>query len=118
VICDFDVTNSRNAVINARELYANFSMVNSGGRIIRRSDAYFVDTDGSEFPTSAVGSGNKVRFVMIFNNVPSTFTNVALAYGATVVQGVPIDSQEPGTGGQTNAQGIEQAASTAKGISK
>ena len=97
VLCDFDVTNQGNVRANAKQIYGDTHMVNGSGRVLQRTDAYFVDTDGSQFVDSQITPGNKVRMIMVFNNVPASTTSVSLAQGSNTIQSVAIANQEPGT---------------------
>jgi hypothetical protein len=97
VLCDFDVWNQHNVLASARNIYGDLRLVNSSGRMFPHNDAFFVDTDGSQFDASQIMPGNKVRLIMVFNNVPASLTNVSLAQGPTIVQGVGITAQEAGT---------------------
>ena len=106
VLCDFDVTNQHNVQVNAKQIYGDLRILNSSGRIFPRGDAFFVDdADGSQFEVSQITPGNKVRLIMVFENVPQTYTNVSIAQGSTVVQSVAISAQESGGTGtsQTSA---------------
>lgn len=101
VLCDFDVTNQGNVRANAKQIYGDTHMVNGSGRVLQRTDAYFVDTDGSQFVDSQITPGNKVRMIMVFNNVPASTTSVSLAQGSNTIQSVAIANQEPGTADST-----------------
>lgn len=101
VLCDFDVTNQGNAQANAKVIYSDLRIVGSGGRIFPHSQAFFVDTDGSQFGTSYISAGNRVRMVMQFENIPASYSTVTLVQAANRVQNVTISSQEPGTSPQT-----------------
>lgn len=114
VLCDSDVSNQGNVQVNAKAVFREIRMVNSAGRIFPRTDAYFVDTDGSQFATSQITPGNKVRLAMVFDNLPTSTTSVTLAYGRTTLQNVEISAQEPGTTGEENASTAAKPASTAK----
>jgi hypothetical protein len=101
VLCDFDVTNQGNIRANAKQIYSDTHMVNSSGRVLSRTDAYFVDSDGSQFVDSQITPGSKVRMIMVFNNVPANTSSVSLAQGSNTIQSVAISSQEPGTAEST-----------------
>jgi hypothetical protein len=101
VLCDFDVTNQGNVRANAKQIYNDTHMVNGSGRVMQRTDAYFVDTDGSQFVDSQITPGNKVRMIMVFNNIPATTTTVSLAHGSDTIQSVAIADREPGTDDST-----------------
>jgi hypothetical protein len=110
VLCDFDVSNQGNIRANAKQIYNDTHMVNGSGRVLQRSDAYFVDTDGSQFVDSQITPGNKVRMIMVFNNIPASTTSVSLAQGSNTIQSVPIANQEPGTAeGADASHGAGQA---------
>jgi hypothetical protein len=105
VLCDFDLTNQHNAQIAAKSAYPGLHFVSSSGRMFPRSDAFFVDTDGSQFDDSQITPGNKVRLIMVFDNVPASLTSASLAAGPTVVQNVAISAQEEGTAPQSASSG-------------
>jgi hypothetical protein len=100
VLCDFDVTNQGNVQANAKAIYNDLRIVGSGGRIFGHNQAYFVDTDGSQFQTSYISAGSRVRMVMQFENVPASYSTVSLVQGRNNIQNVTIYSQEPGTSSQ------------------
>jgi hypothetical protein len=97
VLCDFDVTNQGNAQASAKAIYGDLRIVGSGGRMFGHSQAFFVDTDGSQFGNSYISAGNRVRMVMQFENIPTSYSTVTLVQGQTKIQNVSISSQEPGT---------------------
>lgn len=90
VLCDFDVSNQNNTQANARGLYGDLRLVGVSGRVINRSDAYFVDSNGSSFPVSQISPGNRIRMVMVFENVPPDYGTVSLAEGQVVIPGVQL----------------------------
>jgi hypothetical protein len=94
VLCDFDVTNQGNIQANAEAIYRDFHLVGTSGRVFGRSNAYFVDTNGSPFTVSQLSSGNAVRYVMVFDNVPNEYASVSLAQGQTLIQGVQLTSPQ------------------------
>jgi len=105
VLCDFDLTNQNNARANAHTVFGDMRILNSSGRIFPRQDAFFVDADGTQFDISQITPGNKVRLIMVFDNVPETYTTVSLAHAQMVVQNVAISAQESGTTTQTAHSG-------------
>jgi hypothetical protein len=112
VLCDFDVTNQGNIRANAKQIYGDTHMVNGSGRVLPRTDAYFVDSDGSQFNDSQITPGSKVRMIMVFNNVPASTSSVSLAQGSNTIQSVAIANQEPGAADNTahDAQGAGPGA--------
>jgi len=116
VLCDFDVSNQGNIRANAKQIYGDTHMVNGSGRVLPRTDAYFVDTDGSQFVDSQITPGNKVRMIMVFNNIPASTTSVSLAQGSNTIQSVPIANQEPGTADSAGdaSHGAGQAGGSSK----
>jgi len=102
VLCDFDVTNSGSAQANSRSIYFDLRMVSTSGRVFPRTDAFFVDGDGTPFTDSLITAGNRVRLVMVFEGIPDSYSIVTLAHGNDVVQGVPIAAQQPAPGAATS----------------
>jgi hypothetical protein len=94
ILCDFDVTNQGNIQANAEVIYRDFHLVGTSGRVFGRSNAYFVDTNGSPFTVSQLSSGTAVRYVMVFDNVPNEYSSVSLAQGQTLIQGVQLTSPQ------------------------
>jgi hypothetical protein len=101
VLCDFDLTNQNNAQADAHTVFGDVRILNSSGRIFPHQDAFFVDADGTQFDTSQITPGNKVRLIMVFENVPETYTTVSLAHAQMVVQAVTISAQDSGAAAQT-----------------
>jgi hypothetical protein len=88
VLCDFDITKQNNQEVGLGA-FAQVVMIDDGGKITPRHDAYYMATDGSHL-TVAFLSTAPVRYVMEYDNVAPQFNNVALVYGNNKLGGVPI----------------------------
>ncbi|HLH04502.1 MAG TPA: hypothetical protein VKX25_17180 [Bryobacteraceae bacterium] len=90
VFCDFDYTKQQVATIPARNGWAAMQLVGSSGRVFTSHDSFYVDPDGTPFPTAEVSANVPVRMVIEFDDVPATYNSVALAWGTTRIQSVPV----------------------------
>ena len=88
ILCDFDLTKQTNAQMNVSPFYT-VAVVDDGGKITSRHDAYYLGTDGTHM-TAAFLSMTPTRYVMEYDNVGTQFTSVALINGTDQIQGVPI----------------------------
>jgi hypothetical protein len=100
VFCDFDLTKQASAAANVGPFYT-IAMVDDGGKITPRHDAFYMAADGTHMPTAYL-SPTPVRFVMEFDNISPNCNMASLALGGDRVQGVPItnmDASQPAVGG-------------------
>jgi hypothetical protein len=88
VLCDFDVTKAHPAQGRAA-IWHTMQMVDSGGKINPRHDAYFLFEDGSKAPNAFL-SDKPVRFIMEFDNIGANITSVTLSNGADRAESIPI----------------------------
>jgi hypothetical protein len=99
ILCDFDITKQNNAQMNLGPFYT-VAVVDDGGKITSRHDAYYVGSDGTHM-TTAFLSPTATRYVMEYDNVGTQFTSISLINGTDQIQGVPITavsaSQPAGT---------------------
>jgi hypothetical protein len=92
LFCDFDVSHQSN--VQARNnIWHTVNLVDDGGKITNRHNAFFVGQDGSQFPTAYV-TPTPVRFVIEYDNVDQRYTSVSLVNGREQIQGVPITPED------------------------
>src|SRR5271165_40954 len=95
--CDFDATKQRAVQARANTMWIGVRLVDDGGKVTARHNAFFVGEDGSQFPTAYV-STNPVRMIMEFDNVSPNFNSVSLVQRSSRIQNVPItpaDGNQP-----------------------
>lgn len=95
VLCDFDVTKQASAQAKALSLWSSLGLQDENGRIMRRQDAFFVNTDGVRSSLATVNT-NPVRLIMEFAGVDAQLSAASLVNGKDQIQGVPIDIADPG----------------------
>jgi hypothetical protein len=88
LLCDFDVSKAAAAEATTNA-FSNVAIVDDGGKITHRSDAYFMGSDGARLP-SAYLSGTPVRYIMEFND-PTQSASVSLICGDERIQNVPVN---------------------------
>jgi hypothetical protein len=96
LFCDFDVINQNNQQV-ASNIWYTVNLVDDGGKITSRHNAFFVGDDGSQFATAYI-TPKPVRFVMEYDDVDQRYTSVSLVNGGNRIQGVPIavmDATQP-----------------------
>ncbi len=93
LFCDFDVAYQRNASV-ASNIWYTVALVDDGGKITPRHDAYFVGNDGSHFSTAYV-SPTAIRFVMEYDDVDPRYSSISLVNGGSRIQNVPIVMEDP-----------------------
>ena len=96
IFCDFDTTNQNNVQVN-NTIWSGgggVNLVDDGGKITRRHNAFFVGTDGSQFDTAYV-SPQPVRFIIEYDDVDPRYTSVSLVLGRDRMPGVPISPIDP-----------------------
>jgi hypothetical protein len=92
LFCDFDTLNQNNVQANS-SIWAPVNLVDDGGKITRRHNAFFVGDDGSQFPTAYVTT-KPVRFVMEYDNVDQRYTSISLVLGKDQITGIPITVED------------------------
>jgi hypothetical protein len=88
VLCDFDIIKQNNQQVGLGP-FANVEMVDDGGKVTARHDAYYMAADGTHL-TAAFLSTTPVRYVMEYDDVAPQFNRVALVFGSDKLGGVPI----------------------------
>lgn len=94
LFCDFDVAYQTNLQANAN-IWRPVNLVDDGGKITDRHNAFFVGDDGSQFPTAYITSQKPVRFIVEYDDVGQRYTSISLVYGKDQIQGVPITQMDP-----------------------
>jgi hypothetical protein len=95
LFCDFDTTNQNNTGANT-EIWSPVSLVDDGGKITTRHNAFFVGDDGSQFSTAYLTAQKPARFIIEFDNVDQRYSSISLVCGRDQIQGVPITQMDPG----------------------
>jgi hypothetical protein len=90
VLCDFDITKQRGAQANVAP-FNNVVVVDNGGKIVKRKDAYYMGQDGTHMPAAYL-STSPVRYVMEFDDVADSISSVSLVRGREQIQSVPISA--------------------------
>jgi len=96
LFCDFDTTNQNNlqAASTIWSGGGGVNLVDDGGKITTRHNAFFVGQDGSQFPTAYI-SPQPVRFIIEYDDVNPSYTALSLVLGRERIQGVPITLIDP-----------------------
>jgi hypothetical protein len=102
LLCDFDITKLRAAQVGLQP-FGDLAVVDNGGKINRRSDAYYMAADGSRMENAYV-STNAVRYVMQFNGIAQQTKSVSLVRGAVHLDNVPINTAAASASSSTPAQ--------------
>jgi hypothetical protein len=128
LFCDFDTTNQHNQQANSNiwSGAGGVNVVDDGGKLTPRHNAFFVGTDGSQFVTAYI-SPQPVRFVIEYDDIDQRNTTISLVLAGNRIQSVPIMAMEasqpagkmPARGFATGAQpagtqsaGTQQSTST------
>jgi hypothetical protein len=94
LFCDFDTTNQNNTGTNS-EIWRPVSLVDDGGKITTRHNAFFVGDDGSQFSTAYLTAQKPARFIVEYDNVDQRYTSISLVLGKEQIQAVPITQIDP-----------------------
>jgi hypothetical protein len=94
LFCDFDTTNQNNTGANS-EIWRPVSLVDDGGKITTRHNAFFVGDDGSQFTTAYLTAQKPARFIIEYDNVDQRYTSISLVCGRDQIQGLPITQMDP-----------------------
>jgi hypothetical protein len=113
VLCDFDVTKTNPQQANANQLWGGLNLVDNGGRVSARHNAFFMGDDGSQFQTGYM-SQTPVRLLMEYDDVSANITSATLVLANQRVQPVPINNVDPSQpAGTIPARGAGQAPAAA-----
>jgi len=96
LFCDFDTTSNNNtqAGVNIWSGAGGVNLVDDGGKITTRHNAFFVGDDGSQFTTAYVGQ-QPVRFIIEYDDVDQRFTSISLVLAKSRIQNIPITLIDP-----------------------
>jgi len=118
LLCDFDTSKQTASQGNANYLWQHVNLVDNGGKLIRRHNAFFLGEDGSQFDTG-YGSQNPVRMVMEFDDVPPSVTTVSLVANSDKIENIQVvdASQQGAASAQAPAAGqpVQAGAPAAAG---
>jgi hypothetical protein len=92
-LCDYDLGLNANMQVNAAQALP-VALVGDGGMMQGRHNAFFVGSDGSQFPTAYASPDTKLRLIMEYENVPQTFTNVSLVWANQRIPGVAMGAAD------------------------
>jgi hypothetical protein len=98
LFCDFDTTNQNNVQVSSNIWVGGggVNLVDDGGKITGRHNAFFVGTDGSQFSTAYV-TPQPVRFIIEYDDVDPRYSSISLVLGRDRIQRVPITLIDPST---------------------
>jgi hypothetical protein len=120
LFCDFDTIHEGNLQAGSNIWY-NVALVDDGGKMTGRHNAFFVGDDGSQFDTAYI-TQKPVRFVMEYDDIDQRYTTVSLVQGGNHIDRVPIavmDSTLPaGAMPSRPAPGAQAAAAPANGTAQ
>jgi len=96
LFCDFDTTSNNNtqAGVNIWSGAGGVNLVDDGGKITTRHNAFFVGDDGSQFTTAYVGQ-QPVRFIIEYDDVDQRYTSISLVLARNQIRSVPITLVDP-----------------------
>jgi len=96
LFCDFDTTNQNNQQAGSYIWSGGggVNLVDDGGKITYRHNAFFVGSDGSQFSTAYI-SPQPVRFIIEYDDVDQRYNAISLVLGSNRIQGVPITIVDP-----------------------
>lgn len=115
VLCDFDTTKTNASQATANGLWGGLNLVDDGGRVSGRHNAFFMGDDGSQFQNGYV-STTPVRLLMEYDDVSANITHATLILANQKVQNVPITNVDPSQpAGTIPARGAGQAPAAAAG---
>jgi hypothetical protein len=93
LFCDFDVVFRRNMQANS-SIWRQVNLVDDGGKITGRHNAFFVGDDGSQFPTAYIAPPTPARFIIEYDNIDARYTSIALVAGPQRIPGVPVTAMD------------------------
>ena len=96
LFCDFDTTNINNLQVSSViwSGAGGVNLVDDGGKITPRHNAFFVGTDGSQFQVAMV-SQQPVRFIIEYDDVDPRYTAVSLVLTSNRIKSVPVFAIDP-----------------------
>ncbi len=96
LFCDFDTAYQSNLQAGSN-IWGPVKLVDDGGKITDRHNAFFVGDDGSQFETAYLTPSKPTRFIIEFDNIDQRYTSVSLVLGKEQIQPVPITIMDPNT---------------------
>jgi hypothetical protein len=96
LFCDFDTAYQSNLQAGSN-IWGPVKLVDDGGKITDRHNAFFVGDDGSQFQTAYLTPSKPTRFIIEFDNIDQRYTSVSLVLGKEQIQPVPITIMDPNT---------------------
>jgi hypothetical protein len=93
LFCDFD-TSKINATQVGSNIWGPINLVDDGGKVTARHNAFFLFDDGTQAPTAYL-STKPVRFIIEYDDVNPRFTQVALVLGGDRALGIPVTAVDP-----------------------
>lgn len=98
LFCDFDTTNQNNFQVNGTGSFwmggGGVNLVDDGGKITYRHNAFFVGADGSQFDSAYIGQ-QPVAFIIEYDDVDARYTAISLVLGRDRMQSIPITLIDP-----------------------
>jgi hypothetical protein len=94
LFCDCDTSYQSNLQANTTIWYT-VKLVDDGGKMTDRHNAFFVGDDGSPFQSAYLTSSKTIRFMMEYDNIDQRYTSVSLVQGQQQIQGIPITPIDP-----------------------
>jgi hypothetical protein len=96
LFCDFDNSYQSNLQAGSN-IWGPVRLVDDGGKITDRHNAFFVGDDGSQFQTAYLTASKPARFIIEFDNIDQRYASISLVCGRDQIQAVPITLMDPST---------------------
>lgn len=109
LFCDFDTSYVSNFQA-ATNIWGPVNLVDDGGKITLRHNAFFVGDDGSQFQIAYLTANKPARFIIEYDDVNQRYTSISLVCGRDQIQAVPITLMDP-----NQAAGTMPARASARG---
>ena len=94
LFCDCDTSYQSNLQA-ASNIWYPVKLVDDGGKMTERHNAFFVGDDGSQFPNAYLTPAKPVRFMMEYDGIDQRYSAITLVLGQQQIQGVPITLIDP-----------------------
>ena len=94
IFCDFDAGSTNNVQAGAN-LWGGVNLVDDGGKVTGRHNAFFLANDGTQMTSAYISPGSPVRMIMEYDDVAQNYTSVSLVVGADRIRGVPVTPADP-----------------------
>lgn len=96
LFCDFDTSYTSNLQA-ATNIWGPVNLVDDGGKITLRHNAFFVGDDGSQFQVAYLTANKPARFIIEYDDVNARYTTISLVCGRDQIQAVPITIMDQNT---------------------